>query len=437
MTTMQHALQNGVVFIQPPPQQADQMMLHYAHAKIADDSIAALILLPSDHCTHVTDHLVHIDTYPPESHHWRTPPEVPYSLWYDPQGHNDNLAHSLSNTLLAIPKSISPTSVERLNMLFSAQVAGQNCIALLDTGATLSFITERMVRRAGLKLTQTTSTVWGAGNNQISTKGTVTLPLRMGAYKNRIQATVVDGIIPGVELVLGQEFQQATRAIINCGMNMTTLHHPDGRSCSIHPINHTMNTMCILMEQAQQSQGPLDSTVITAKAAAKLLKKGAPYVLLNLYDTTPGTRIAGSEHPSLPPPLLALRHRSDQPGSHLVATMLNPTTDSVEEGQSHPKSYAQHVPPPALQKILDEMKEVFPQDLPYGVPPDRGTGEAIPLTEFNKIPFRRNRRWTPQETQLCTEMVTDLLSKGLVTPSKSPFGAPILFIPKKKGGYRG
>ena len=88
MTTMQHALQNGVVIIQPPPQQADQMMLHYAHAKAADDSIAALILLPSDHCTHVTDHLVHIDTYPPESHHWRTPPEVPYSLWYDPQGHN-------------------------------------------------------------------------------------------------------------------------------------------------------------------------------------------------------------------------------------------------------------------------------------------------------------------------------------------------------------
>ena len=130
MTTMQHALQNGVVFIQPPPQQADQMMLHYAHAKAADDSIAALILLPSDHCTHVTDHLVHIDTYPPESHHWRTPPEVPYSLWYDPQGHNENLAHSLSNTLLAIPKSISPTSVERLNMLFSAQVAGQ--IALLS-----------------------------------------------------------------------------------------------------------------------------------------------------------------------------------------------------------------------------------------------------------------------------------------------------------------
>ena len=40
------------------------------------------------------------------------------------------------------------------------------------------------------------------------------------------------------------------------------------------------------------------------------------------------------------------------------------------------------------------------------------------------------------ETKLCTEMVTDLLSKGLATPSKYPFGAPVLFIPKKKGGYR-
>jgi hypothetical protein len=239
-------------------------------------------------------------------------------------------------------------------MLFSAQVAGQQCIALLDTGASLNFISDILVHRAGLKMSQATSTVWGAGNNKLNTKGTVTIPIRLGAYKARIQATVVDGIVPGVDLVLGQQFQQATQAIIDCGRNTTTLHHPDGRSCSIHPINHTMNTMCILMEQAQLSQGPLSSTIITAKAATKLLKKGAPYLLLHLADTTPDTRIAGSENPCSPLPLLALGLRSDQPGSHLEANMPTNTTGSVEEGQSHPRKFAQHTPPPchSLNAVL-------------------------------------------------------------------------------------
>ena len=148
--------------------------------------------------------------------------------------------------------------------------------------------------------------------------------------------------------------------------------------------------MCILMEQAQLSQGPLSSTIITAKAATKLLKKGAPYLLLHLADTTPDTRIAGSENPCSPLPLLALGLRSDQPGSHLEANMPTNTTGSVEEGQSHPRKFAQHIHPPALQTLLEDKKEVFPKELPYGVPPDRETGEAIPLTDFNKIPFRRS-----------------------------------------------
>ena len=424
------------MFIQPPAHQAEQVLLQYAHAKMADDTLSALLLIPDNTCNMFTNNFVHLETYSPNSKHWVTPPEVTHKLWYDPSGHNHQLAHTLCTTLQRVPKNISPTHVDRLNMLFSAQVAGQQCIALLDTGASLNFISESLAHRAQLKMSQATSTVWGAGNNKLNTKGTVHLPIRLGAYKARIPATVVEGIVPGVDLVLGQQFQQATQAIIDCGRNSTTLHHPDGRSCSIHPINHTMNTMCIFMEQAQLSQGPLGSTMITAKAASKLLKKGAPYLLLHLADTTPDTRIAGAENPCLPLPLLALGLRSDQPGSHLEANMPTNTTGSVEEGQSHPRKFAQHTPPPALQTLLENKKEVFPKELPYGVPPDRETGEAIPLTDFNKIPFRRNRRWTPQETQLCTEMVTDLLSKGLVTPSKSPFGAPILFIPKKKGGYR-
>ena len=86
-------------------------------------------------------------------------------------------------------------------MLFQAQVAGQPCIALLDTGATNNFITEKQVEQAGLNIVQDTSTVWGAGHTQLLTKGTVTFPLRVGQFKTRITATVVETLVPGVEVV--------------------------------------------------------------------------------------------------------------------------------------------------------------------------------------------------------------------------------------------
>jgi hypothetical protein len=44
---------------------------------------------------------------------------------------------------------------------------------------------------------------------------------------------------------------------------------------------------------------------------------------------------------------------------------------------------------------------------------------------------------SPAETVLCEEYVSDLLKKGFVTPSNSPFGAPIMIITKPGGvGYR-
>jgi len=207
---MQQVLQGGPVFIQPPAHQTEQILLQYAHAKIADDTLTALLLLPANNCNMFTNNFVHLDAYPSNSKHWITPPDATYNLWYDPPGHNHQLAQTVCLTLQNVPQYISTINVDRLNMLFSAQVAGQQCIALLDTGASLNFISDTLVHRAGLKMSQATSTVWGAGNNKLNTKGTVTIPIRLGAYKARIQATVVDGIVPGVDLVLGQQFQQAT-----------------------------------------------------------------------------------------------------------------------------------------------------------------------------------------------------------------------------------
>ena len=93
--------------------------------------------------------------------------------------------------------------------------------------------------------------------------------------------------------------------------------------------------------------------------------------------------------------------------------------------------------PERLQELLSRYKEVFPSELPEGLPPDRGTGHTIQLEAGASAPFRRNKRMSQMETELCEKFIGELLAKGFIQPSTSPFGAPIMFVEKPDGrGYR-
>ena len=426
------------LYLQPPLEMMENELLQYFHAKACDSSLSAIFLIPEGYCKQFTDALQCLETYPTSAEEWRTPPEIAYKVWYDPVG-NPHIADNLYSTLASISPTISPSKdIDRLKLLFKAQTAGIQCIALLDTGASSNFITEKQVHRAGLKISDNTSMVWGAGNNQLITKGTVHFPLRIGSFKAKVQATVVETVIPGVDLVLGQSFQTMTNAIIHCRDGKVSLEYPRGRTCSIHPINHTIDTMCMMMEQTTEYPDS-EKSVITAKKAQKLIRKGAPYLLLHVREDPRYAGLAGTEHP-----LLGVEYpdnRADHPGSPPVDNeSCSPTAfreekgNGSQKGQSHPQP-DEYTPPPEFTPMMESHSATFSTP-PYGIPIDRKTPRAIPLTDFTRIPFKRNRRFTPEEDRLCREMITDLLDKGLVTPSTSPYGAPLLFIPKKKGGYR-
>jgi hypothetical protein len=62
--------------------------------------------------------------------------------------------------------------------------------------------------------------------------------------------------------------------------------------------------------------------------------------------------------------------------------------------------------------------------------------EVIPLLPGTKPQFRPLFRYSPAELAEMRKQVTEQLAKGLVRPSTSPFGAPVLFVPKKDGGLR-
>ncbi|KAH0669077.1 hypothetical protein KY289_023570 [Solanum tuberosum] len=85
--------------------------------------------------------------------------------------------------------------------------------------------------------------------------------------------------------------------------------------------------------------------------------------------------------------------------------------------------------------VVNEFLDVFPNDLP-GVPPEREIDfgiDLLPDTQPISIP---PYRMAPAELKELKEQLRDLLEKGFIRPSQSPWGAPVLFVKKKDGSFR-
>jgi hypothetical protein len=85
--------------------------------------------------------------------------------------------------------------------------------------------------------------------------------------------------------------------------------------------------------------------------------------------------------------------------------------------------------------VVNEFPNVFPKELP-GMPPDRDIEFVIELkpgtVPIYKTPYRMA---TPELAEL-KEHIKQLLEKGFIHPSSSPWGAPLIFVPKKDGTQR-
>ena len=89
-----------------------------------------------------------------------------------------------------------------------------------------------------------------------------------------------------------------------------------------------------------------------------------------------------------------------------------------------------------LKELVDEFKDVFSDTLPKGHPPKRGIVHEIYTEEGAKPPSQPPYHLGPAEQDEMEEQVKDLLTQGFIRPSASPYGAPILFVPKKDGRWR-
>ncbi|XP_074292222.1 uncharacterized protein LOC141619090 [Silene latifolia] len=86
--------------------------------------------------------------------------------------------------------------------------------------------------------------------------------------------------------------------------------------------------------------------------------------------------------------------------------------------------------------MIQEQRDVFPKELPSGLPPLRGIEHHIDLVPGSVLPIRPAYRSDPVATKELQHQIEELMNKGFVRESLSPCEVPGLLVPKKDRTWR-
>ncbi|KAJ9525332.1 hypothetical protein QJQ45_003300 [Haematococcus lacustris] len=86
--------------------------------------------------------------------------------------------------------------------------------------------------------------------------------------------------------------------------------------------------------------------------------------------------------------------------------------------------------------ITQKFADVFPADLPAGLPPQRAVDHRIEVEPGKRPPTRSTYNMSTSELAELKAQITEMQEKGFIRPSTSPYAAGVLFVRKKDGTFR-
>jgi hypothetical protein len=91
-----------------------------------------------------------------------------------------------------------------------------------------------------------------------------------------------------------------------------------------------------------------------------------------------------------------------------------------------------HIP----ERLRQKYRDFFDTQKATQLPSHRSTDHAIELKPGTDPPYMRTYNMSPAELRVLEDNINEALAKGWIRESKSPAGAPVLFVPKKNGELR-
>jgi hypothetical protein len=85
--------------------------------------------------------------------------------------------------------------------------------------------------------------------------------------------------------------------------------------------------------------------------------------------------------------------------------------------------------------IIEKYPDVLPEEL-AGMPPDRDIEFVIELVPGTAPIYKSPYRMSDKQLAELKEQIQEIQEKGYIRPSSSPWGALVIFLPKKDGTQR-
>ena len=301
---------------------------------------------------------------------------------------------------------------EKLTCVFQGFAGGQPADILLDTGASTCFMSRDLARRAGLKECQRSPIQVTLADGQIVTvQRAAEVPLQMGRFRQKALSCY---ILPAAahDVILGEPWLKQYRALIEYDAEQGAIAHIWRGKRRVR-VQSVSSVPCMRDKVSARTTQRISQT-------SELLSRRHMQAEAKHACSSTGLTPAGDQHF-----VVMVRCRVQQ---HLAASA-NVIADTGEASMTPEQAQ--------LHAVLNEYSDILTAELPAGVPGERpGAGEVVPMQPGSRPVYRPPYRLSPAEQAEVVRTVQELLAKGFIRPSTSPFGAPVLFVAKKDGTLR-
>ncbi len=256
---------------------------------------------------------------------------------------------------------------------------------LVDSGANTNYVSTEFIQRNNLQTTTVMTNVTLADGSQQKSRGNLEQAcITIGTYTDHFDFTALP--LPKYDAILGLAWLQTLNPTIDWNTQSISLIH-DGRR---HTFTTTTDPVSLHVTLNQ-----LNTLLLTPSALKQTLRRKEVESLILIHRTP--------DNPGSPPHLASI------------------STDDFD---------------PLRKSLLTEFKDVFPPELPPGLPPQRDVDHKIELVPDAKPVIRPTYSMSAKELEELSKQLNDLETAGYIRPSKSPYASPVLFVKKKDGTTR-